>query len=85
MTELLNEGTRRSEITLQDVSDEMRSALTTLGLTPRELGHRGIAVEVEGDVKVREVLEQALAKGARVESVLPKRETLEALFVRRAL
>jgi hypothetical protein len=34
---------------------------------------------------VREVVEKALASGAKLESVAPKRETLEELFVRRAL
>jgi ABC-2 type transport system ATP-binding protein len=42
-------------------------------------------MEVEGDAAVREVVAQAFEAGARLESVMPKRETLEDLFVRRAL
>jgi ABC-2 type transport system ATP-binding protein len=42
-------------------------------------------VEADGDEAVRETLSAALARGARIESVVPKRETLEQIFVRRAL
>jgi len=84
MTELLRADVRRSEITLNEVGDRTRDALGALGVTLRVLG-RSSVVEVEGDARVREVLEQALATGAHVESVTPKRETLEDLFVRRAL
>ncbi len=82
--ELLRSGARTSEITLHDVGDATRSALAVLGITPRTLGHAWV-VEVEGDAKVTATLEAALATGARIESVTPKRETLEDLFVRRAL
>jgi hypothetical protein len=34
---------------------------------------------------VRDVVTRALAEGARLESVTPKRETLEDVFVRKAL
>ncbi len=44
-----------------------------------------MVLEVEGDDAVRTVVERALADGARLESVTPKRETLEDLFVREAL
>jgi hypothetical protein len=42
-------------------------------------------MEVKGDVAVRDVVERTLADGARLESIATKRETLEDLFVRRAL
>ena len=44
-----------------------------------------LVLEVEGDDAVRAVVERALSEGARLESVTPKRETLEDLFVREAL
>jgi hypothetical protein len=45
-----------------------------------------LVMEVEGDEQVvRAVVEQAFQAGARLESVAAKRETLEDLFVRRAL
>ena len=42
-------------------------------------------LDVDGDDKVALVLGAALEAKARVESVIPKRETLEDVFVRRAL
>ena len=42
-------------------------------------------VEVEGEARVRDVLERSLQAGAQVVEVTPRRETLEDLFLRRAL
>ncbi len=84
MHELLGATDRRSEITLQDASDELLAALRKAGHEPRLLG-KSWALEVSGDEAVREVLGLALSSCARVESVAPKRETLEDIFVRRAL
>jgi ABC-2 type transport system ATP-binding protein len=88
---LLGAGTRRSEVSLRDVSAELREELAKLGrvenardLSLKEVG-LALVLEVEGDGAVHNVLERALARGARVESVVPKRETLEDVFVRRAL
>lgn len=50
----------------------------------REAGIQ-LLVDVTGEDAKRAVLERALAKGGRVISVTSKRETLEELFVRRAL
>ncbi len=84
MQELLAAGSRRSEIALRDVTSDMRDELGKLGHVVKEMGQT-VAVEVEGDERVRELLELAFRRGARVEHVVPKRETLEDLFVRRAL
>jgi ABC-2 type transport system ATP-binding protein len=82
--ELLDAGARGSEIALSPTSAKLREALAGMGLSPREIAG-SFVVEVFGDPRCREVLERALALGATVESVTPKRETLESLFVRRAL
>jgi len=42
-------------------------------------------LEAADDAEVRAILESALARGARVEGVAKKRETLESIFVRQAL
>jgi len=42
-------------------------------------------IDVEGEEKTRAVLQKALAAGANVDALTPKRETLEAIFVRKAL
>ena len=59
-------------------------ALAPIATAMREVGG-ALVLEVEGDDAVRAVVERALAEGARLESVTPKRETLEDLFVREAL
>ncbi len=83
--DLLAEGKRRSEIVLEGASDALCAELQ--GTSPdaaRRVGD-ALVIDVEGDATVRAVLERALAAGARVRSVSDRRETLEDLFVRRAL
>jgi ABC-2 type transport system ATP-binding protein len=82
--ELLGAGKRRSEITIAGASEGLREDLGDAAKGAREVGG-ALVMEVEGDAQVRDVVEKALAHGARLESVMPKRETLEDLFVRRAL
>ena len=84
LRELLAEGKRRSEITIAGASEETRGELEKMASGTRVVGELTV-MEVEGDAAVRAVVEKALAAGARLESVMPKRETLEDLFVRRAL
>ena len=90
MDELLDAGAhvrargRTTEITLLGVTDATRSALAAKGLVPRAFGN-GHVIDADGDEAVKATLESALATGARVESVTPHRETLEDLFVRRAI
>jgi ABC-2 type transport system ATP-binding protein len=81
--ELLAEGKRRSEITIEGATDALRAALETAAPTAsRRLGDL-LVIEVEGESAVREVLQRTLATTARVRSVTDRRETLEDLFVRR--
>jgi ABC-2 type transport system ATP-binding protein len=82
--DLLDASARGSEIALSPVTDKLRQALAKLKLTPRVIAGT-LVVDVDGDACAREVLKGALELGANVESVTPKRETLESLFVRRAL
>jgi ABC-2 type transport system ATP-binding protein len=82
--ELLDRESRGCEIALSPTNPEMKEALAKMGLSPRELAG-ALVVDVDGDEKSREVLRKALDLGLTVESVTPKRETLESLFVRRAL
>jgi ABC-2 type transport system ATP-binding protein len=84
LRELLDVGSRGSEIALSPASEELREALAKMKLAPRVIAG-AFVVEVDGDAAAREVLTSAIALGANVESVTPKRETLESLFVRRAL
>jgi ABC-2 type transport system ATP-binding protein len=84
MRELLGEGKRRSEVTIGGATPSLTAALSELASVTRA-GGDVLVMEVEGDAQVRAVVERVLAGGARLESLAPKRETLEDLFVRRAL
>ena len=84
LTDLLGDSGRRFEVTVRGVTDSLVRELASIGVTTRPLG-LGTAFEVEGDEQLKDVLEKTLAAGAKLDAVLPKRETLEDVFVRRAL
>lgn len=81
---LLDKNTSRHEITLRDPPDEIVEKLTA-GTTKQQRVGRTLQVEVEGDEAVTQILRSALDAGVRIEAVTPKRETLEDIFVRKAL
>ncbi|MGH7435346.1 MAG: ATP-binding cassette domain-containing protein [Polyangiaceae bacterium] len=84
LRELLREGKRRSEITVDGATEALATDLATAAGQTRRVGD-SLVIEVEGDAAVKQVVEKVLAAGARLQSVTPKRETLEDLFVREAL
>jgi ABC-2 type transport system ATP-binding protein len=73
-----------TEIVLAGASEALCTALAASGLT---VGRRPdvVVVELEGEARVGEVLKQALAAGAQVVEVSRRRETLEDLFLKKAL
>ena len=83
LRELLVQNKRRSEVTVANASESLRGLLAPIATAMREAGG-ALVLEVEGDDAVRAVVERVLSEGARLESVTPKRETLEDLFVREA-
>jgi ABC-2 type transport system ATP-binding protein len=83
--DLLDKNTSRHEITLRDPPEDIVEALNASGATQHQRIGRTLQVEVEGDDAVSKVLKSALDAGVRVEAVTPKRETLEDIFVRKAL
>lgn len=82
--ELVDKGTRKSEITIIDPPSALAEALEKLAIRITR-GGSSFVIEVEGDDAIRSVLEKTMASGARIEAVIPKRETLEDIFVRKAL
>jgi ABC-2 type transport system ATP-binding protein len=84
LDELLRPEVRRVEIELADVDATLRAELASQATSVRDL-HQRIVVVVEGDTKVPALLKLAAERGARVLSVIPHRETLEDLFVRKAV
>ena len=81
---LLRGDVLRTEITLAAVPAALREHLAAAGFSMDERAEVTI-VSVEGEAKVPEVLRAALDAGAQVVELQPRRETLEDLFMRRAL
>ena len=84
VTELVRTGDRRSEVTLIEPPDELAKELEGIASRTQRLG-KALVLDVEGDEALDSVLRRALDARVRVEAVTPKRETLEDIFVRRAL
>jgi ABC-2 type transport system ATP-binding protein len=82
--ELLRSEVRRTEITLAEVSASLAAKLASSGFTSRSMA-QNLVVEVEGEVNVTRALSAAIEEGARVLEVVPRRETLEDLFMQRAI
>lgn len=81
---LLRGDVLRTEIFLAEVTESLMARFLASDLKVHE--RPGVTmVEVEGVAKVGEVLGMALDGGAQVVEVTPRRETLEDLFMRRAL
>jgi ABC-2 type transport system ATP-binding protein len=82
--ELLRPEVRHVEIELAGVSDTLRAQLAPLAQSLTGVGTHAL-LTVEGEAGVDSVLDTARAAGARIVAVMPRRETLEDLFVREAL
>ncbi len=81
---LLRGDVVRTDVTLAHVTPPLREALSDAGFTLEDRAEVTV-VSFEGDAKVPEVLRLALEAGAQVVELQPRKETLEDLFMRRAL
>jgi ABC-2 type transport system ATP-binding protein len=84
LRQLLRGEVLSTEILLAGASDALRGELAQRDFKASARAEL-LVVEVEGEVRVHEALSLALAAGAQVVEVSRKRETLEDLFLRRAL
>jgi ABC-2 type transport system ATP-binding protein len=84
LRDLVGGESRRTEVALADVPAAIEPDLVKLASSSRRLG-KAFVLEVQGDDALRAVLRQALDANVHIESVTPKRETLEDIFVRKAL
>jgi ABC-2 type transport system ATP-binding protein len=82
--DLLRSDVRRVEVTLVDVPETLPALLTADGFPNHRVGEH-LQVDVEGESNVPKVLGAALQAGARVVEIIARRETLEDLFMRRAI
>jgi ABC-2 type transport system ATP-binding protein len=82
--ELVGTGLHKSEITIVDPPDALATELAKHAERTQRIG-KALVVDVSGEEKQREVLKLAVEAGARIDTVAPKRETLEDIFVRKAL
>jgi ABC-2 type transport system ATP-binding protein len=85
LDELLRPEVRRVDVELADVPGELREKLERVAQEVRSLDAQITLAVVEGDEGVPALLRMALEAGARVLAVTPHRETLEDLFVRKAV
>jgi ABC-2 type transport system ATP-binding protein len=83
LTELLDRSSQASEIAIEGANEALREALCSIG-SLREAGGQ-LLLDVPGEDAKKRALEAILAQGATVASISSRRETLEELFVRRAL
>ncbi|MFT3775654.1 MAG: ABC transporter ATP-binding protein [Minicystis sp.] len=84
LRQLLRGEVLATEITLAGADDALSAKLEADGLTVKRRPDV-VVVSCEGEAKVSDVLQAALAAGAQVVEVSRRRETLEDLFMRRAL
>ncbi len=84
LSSLLRSEVRRVEVELESASEALVDALRPRVLEVRRAKATTIVV-VEGDAGVPEVLRAALDAGARVLGVTPYRDSLEELFLRKAV
>ncbi len=84
MEDLVHSDVRRHEITLIDPPADLSKELESLATSAQRSG-KTFVLDVQGDESVKKVLERALAANVRVDAITPKRETLEDIFVRKAL
>ncbi|HEY3595493.1 MAG TPA: ABC transporter ATP-binding protein [Polyangiaceae bacterium] len=82
--DLLRQEVRRTEITLAEVNASLAAKLASAGFASRAMAEN-VVLDVEGEANVAWALSAALEGGARVVEVVPRRETLEALFMQRAI
>jgi ABC-2 type transport system ATP-binding protein len=84
LRQLLRGEVLGTEVALAGASDALVEALQAKGFSAVRRQDL-VLIEVEGEARVGEVLQEALAGGAQVVEVVRRRETLEDLFLRRAL
>ena len=79
--ELLHSAGRQVEVQLSGASAALKHSLASRGVVVDQ-GEGHLTLRAEGDEAVDEILRIANAAGARLEALVPERQTLEALFLK---
>jgi ABC-2 type transport system ATP-binding protein len=82
--DLVKRSATLTELTLRNVTADARSTVAEGATVLRELNDE-LVLEVAGDDGLARAIERALAAGAQVTSAIPRKDSLEDLFVREAL
>jgi ABC-2 type transport system ATP-binding protein len=81
--ELLESAVRRVEIRLSSASETLKDSLGSRGtIVDHGTGH--LTLQVDGQKAVDEILRISNAAGARLDAMVPERQTLENLFLKDA-
>jgi ABC-2 type transport system ATP-binding protein len=81
---LVHRGATMTEVTLRGVAPDVRDALVQKSKVLREMG-QDLVLEVEGEAVLAELIALSLKAGATLVSAVPRKDSLEDLFVRAAL
>jgi ABC-2 type transport system ATP-binding protein len=81
--DLLESANRRVEIQLSSASQALRDSLGSRGSILDDGGGR-LTVQVEGQKAVEEIIRISTAAGAKLDAMIPERQTLENLFLKDA-
>ena len=81
--DLLESSERRVEIRLSGASAALKESLSSRGRLVDE-GDGHLTLQAEGEATVDEILRISSAAGARIDALVPERQTLENLFLRNA-
>ncbi|HEX9622553.1 MAG TPA: ABC transporter ATP-binding protein [Polyangiaceae bacterium] len=84
LSELLRGDVQRTEVTLAGASPEFETAWRERGAELTRLAERSV-IALEGRDAVRALVREAVLAGFEVVAVTPRHETLEDLFVRKAI
>ena len=85
LKDLLRKEIRAIEVELDQVSEALRAQLVAMPSATVGALHDHVLVSVQGEDEAHAVLRAALDGGGRVVAVTPRRETLEDLFLRKAI
>ena len=81
--DLLQSATRRVEIRLSSASAALKESLSSRGVVVDD-GDGHLTLRADGDQAVDEILRISSAAGARLDALVPERQTLETLFLQDA-